>query len=111
MASSQEILGRISAIVGVTALVITGGFVYVNGGFTPTGPTLVLDETGYGSMRTIVYLGLAIAFQFGAPLLCGLALLFGLSTKHLRSGKIGAWAGGVSLALYMLTISACLELV
>ncbi len=111
MATSQEMLGRISAIAGVGALLITGGFVLVNGGFTPTGPTLVMDEAGYGSMRTIGYLGLAIAFQLGTPVLCGLALLFGLSTRHLRSGKIGTAAGGVALALYVLTISACLELV
>ncbi len=64
----------------------------------------------FGSARMIGYLGLAFAFQIATPVLCGIALLFGLSTRHLRSGKIGTATGTLSLAFYVLTISACLQL-
>ena len=110
MATSQELLGRISSVAGVLALLITGGFVYVNGGFMPTGPTPLMDNPDFGSPRMIGYLGLAFAFQIAAPVLCGIALLFGLSTLHLRSGKIGTATGSVSLALYILTVRACFQL-
>ena len=112
MATSQELLGRISSVAGVLALLITGGFVYVNGGFMPTGPTPLMDNLDFNlnTPRIIGYFSLAIGFEFGTPLLCGIALLFGLPTRSLGSARIGIATGTVSLALYILTVRACFQL-
>lgn len=105
---ASELSGKLALGLGLVALFLTSGFVYLNGGFTPTGPRIALD---WGPGRWIGYLGFALVFRLGTPLICGVALLLSLPARDLWTARIAIATVTVSLALYGLTIQACAQLV
>jgi hypothetical protein len=96
--------GRVALLVGVSAAFIAGTFGILHNVVLSDWPDVALD----GPMPMLAYLVAGLAFQFGVPVLCLSAFVFGNPARQLWTARVGI--GGAALALlgYVLYVRTCL---
>ncbi len=106
MLSQERIFGRISALTGAAALLLAALW-YLRSwddGFTfPPLPTN--DITDLTALFGFWFL--AVAFEFGVPILGLVSTLFGLPARHDRMSRIGLACAIFALLLYVSYIKLC----
>lgn len=108
MASSRELSGRLALFAGLLAISVAVGFIYLNGGITVAPRADALSGAG-GSL--LGYIGLALVFEFGIPLICAAAFFFGVPARELWSARVGMVSATLALVCYLLFLRACYRII
>jgi hypothetical protein len=99
--------GRVALLAGLSAAFIAVSFGYLHRMVFLDWPDIALD--GPGPM--LAYVAAGAAFQFGIPVLCLAAFIFGASARHLWTTRIGLACAGVAVVGYALYVRACLDMI
>ena len=105
--SRAEPSGRMALLAGLGAAFIAVTFSYLHRTVLLDWPDIALD--GPGPM--LAYFAAGTAFQFGIPILCLAAFVFGASARHLWTTRIGLACAGAAFVGYALYVRACLDII
>jgi len=95
--------GRVSLLAGLGAAFIAVAFAYLHDKVLVDWPDAAFD--GIGTM--LAYFVAGTAFQFGIPVLCLVAFIFGGPARRLWTARIGLACAAASLLGYALYVRAC----
>jgi hypothetical protein len=101
-----DLSGRLTLLAGLSALLVAGVFGYHRAHF--------LDYLSAGIDSGALmsgYLAAATAFEFGIPVLCLVAFIFGTPARRSWTARIGMASAAVALAGYAMYMRACLEMI
>ncbi len=104
--SQVEPSGRVSLLAGLSAAFIAGAFAYLHRAIFLDWPVAALD--GPGAM--LAYFTAGTVFQFGIPVLCLAAFIFGAPARHQWTARIGLACAATALLGYALYVRSCLEM-
>jgi len=105
--SHAEPSGRTPFLAGLSAAFIAVSFGCLHRMVVLGWPEIALD--GPGPM--LAYFAAGTAFQFGIPILCLTALIFGASARHLWTTRIGLACAGAAFVGYALYVRAWLDMI
>src|SRR5258706_1792115 len=101
-----ELAGWLALLGGLSAAVVAAGFGYHSVYF------LDYPSAGlYGGPLMLAYLAAAIAFQFGIPVLCLAAFIFGTPAPRSWTARIGMACAAAALAGYALHVRGFLGMI
>jgi hypothetical protein len=101
-----ELSGRFALLAGLTAALVAAAFGYHTVYF------LDYPSAGlYGGGLMLGYLAAGIAFQFGVPVLCLAAFIFGTPARRSWTARIGMACAAAALAGYALYVRGILEMI
>lgn len=103
--SRAESSGCVALLAGLSASFIAVSFGYLHRIVLLDWPDVALD--GPGAM--LAYFSAGTMFQFGIPVLCVAAFIFGAPARHLWTTRIGLACAGAALVGYACYVRACLE--
>ena len=99
--------GRVALLAGLSAAFIAGSFAYFHRILLLDWPAAALD--GPGTM--LAYLTVGIVFQFGIPVLCLAAFIFGTPARRLWTARTGLVCAVTALLGYALYVRSCLDMI
>ena len=105
--SHAEPSGRVALLAGLSAAFIAVSFGFLHRTVLLDWPDIALD--GPGPM--LAYFVAGTLFQFGIPVLCFTAFVFGASARRLWTTRLGLACAGAALVGYALYVRACLDLI
>src|SRR5262245_17468403 len=105
--SRAESPGRVTLLAGLSAAFIAASFGYLHRIILLDWPDVGLN--GPGPM--LAYFVAGTMFQFGIPVLCGAAFIFGAPARHLWTTRIGLACAGAAIVGYILYVRACLGMI
>lgn len=100
-----ELSGRLALLAGLSAALVAAGFRYHSVHFLDY-PSAGLD----GGTLMPAYLAAGIAFQFGIPIPCLAAFIFGAPAWRSWTARVGMTIAAAALAAYALYVRALLEI-
>ena len=101
-----DLSGRLALLAGLSAALVAIGFGYHTVHF--------LDYLSAGldsGALMLAYLAAGIAFQFGIPVLCLAAFIFGTPARRSWTARIGMACAAAALAGYALYVRGILEMI
>ena len=104
--SHAEPSGRVPLLAGLSAAFIAVSFGYLHRMVFLDWPDIA---DGPGPM--LAYFAAGTVFQFGIPILCLAAFIFGASARHLWTTRIGLACAGAAFVGYTLYVRACLDMI
>jgi len=99
--------GRVALLAGVSAAFIAGTFGVLHQVVLSDWPSVALD----GPASMLAYLAAGIAFEFGVPVFCLSAFVFGSPARHLWTARVGLACAALALLGYALYVRACLTMI
>jgi drug/metabolite transporter (DMT)-like permease len=105
--SHAETSGRVALLAGLSAAFIAGAFASLHGVLLRDWPAAALD--GPGTM--LAYFTAGMVFQFGIPVLCLAAFIFGTPARRLWTARIGLACAVTALLGYALYVRSCLDMI
>ena len=99
--------GRVALLTGASAAFIAGTFGVLHNVILSDWPAVALD----GPMPMLTYLAAGIAFQFGVPVFCLSAFVFGNPARHLWTARVGLACAALALLGYVLYVRTCLSMI
>jgi hypothetical protein len=103
--SHAQSSGRVALLAGLSAAFIAVSFGYLHRIILLDWLDVALD--GPGAMLS--YFAAGTMFQFGIPVLCVAAFIFGTPARHLWTTRIGLASAGAALVARALYVRACLD--
>jgi hypothetical protein len=94
-------------LAGFSAAFIAVSFGYLHRIVLLDWPDVALDSPG----AMLAYFAAGTMFQFGIPVLCVAAFIFGAPARHLWATRIGLACAGAALVGYALYVRACLDMI
>jgi hypothetical protein len=105
--SQAEPSGRVALLAGLSAAFIAVSFGYLHSTVLLDWPDVALD----GSRVVFAYFVAGTVFQFGLPILCFAAFIFGVPSRRLWTTRLGLACAGAALVSYALYVRACLDMI
>ena len=102
-----ETSGRAALLAGISAAFIGASFAYLHRVILLDWPDVAFG--GPGAM--LAYFLAGTMFQFGIPVLCLAAFIFGMPVRHLWTTRVGLACAGAALVGYALYVRACLNMI
>jgi hypothetical protein len=99
--------GRVALLAGLSAAFIAATFAYLHRIVLLDWPAVALD----GPRAMLAYFTAGIVFQFGIPVLCLAAFIFGTPVRRLWTARIGLACAASALLGYALYVRSCLDMI
>ena len=106
MQRSSACPGVLALLAGLAALALSVSFLWVNRGVKLGG---MIEEMPSFPEDLIGPMALAVLFQYGTPVLCGLAFLIGFHARRGWAARAGMLAAVLAAATYLLVLQGWIE--
>lgn len=110
MATTEQLYGRLSILLGSSAALITAGFACFVPGMRVEALFRDIDPLAGSAWTLPAFILSALLFQYGTPFLCAASVLAGLRARRRWTGRAGMSLAAISLIAYGLYIRSYLQL-